>query len=359
MNPSEIQGLSNKILQAKVSKIDASGFYFGSIFPIKKVNAFTWKSLTNQNAGINVAADIVADGATLPRKKRPIFQSATGDLPKLGISRSMTRGELKEYQTALAMAGDPMAVELVDFWANDVDFCFLGVQAQLEFIALSLASNAGSMSFTTANNATFANEFDLDYQVDGDQKKNNSVSWATSATADPIGDFKNAVTYGKAIGSNIKHAWISLDNFYKLATCDQIIKASASFANNALGIAQTPNLATINAVLATQAWLNGIQLHVIDTTVTRELANGTQTSANPFADNVCVFTEGPTMGSTQYDILNDNSQVVTKAIRSHTIVKKYSTPEPLTEVTMAEADAIPVLDSAYKNIYMKTNAVSW
>lgn len=359
MNPSEIQGLNEKILQAKVNKIDVNGFYFGRLFPLKKVNQFLWKTLTNQKAGINVAADVVADGATLPRKKRPIFQSATGDIPKLGISRDMTRAELKEYQVALALAGDPMAIELVDFWANDVEFCFNGVQSELEYIALALVSNAGVLAFTGTNNATFANEFNLDYQVETDQKKNNSVSWATSATADPIGDFKTAVTAGKAINANIKHAFISLDNWYRLATCDQIIKACASFASNALSIAQTPSLETVNAMLKTQAWLNGITLHVIDATITRELASGVQTSANPFADNVCVFSETPVLGSTQYDILNDKSQVVTKAIRTHTIVKKYSTPEPLTEVTMAEADAIPVLDSAYKNIYMKTNAVAW
>jgi hypothetical protein len=40
-------------------------------------------------------------------------------------------------------------------------------------------------------------------------------------------------------------------------------------------------------------------------------------------------------------------------------VKKYSIPEPLTEVTLAEADALPVLDTAYKNIYLKTDATAW
>ena len=354
-----IEGLNAKILQAKVSKIDVSPFTFATHFPLKKVNAFTWKSITNQNAGINVAADIVADGSTLQRKKRPIFESATGDLPKIGISRDMTRKELKDYQVGLALAGDPMALELVQYWADDVEFCFKGVQAELEFIAYSLLSNAGKLSFTSANNASFATEFDLDYQVDSAQKKNNSATWATAASADPIGDFADAVVYGKAIGANIKHAFISLDNFYRFASADQIIKACASYLQNATGIAQTPDLASINSMLARQAWLNGIQLHIIDSTVTRELASGTQTVANPFNENVCIFSESAVLGSTQYDILQDKSQVVLRAERAHTVVKKYSTPEPLTEVTLAEADAVPVLDSAYKNIYMKTNAVAW
>lgn len=354
-----IEGLNEKILQAKVNKIDAKPFLFGTHFPIKKVNAFTWKMLTNQNGRNNVAADIVADNATIQRKKRPIFQSASGDIPKIAISREMKRSEIKDYQVARALAGDPYALELVQYWADDVEFCFTGVQSELEYIAWALASNAGVLAFTNANNAAIATEFDLDYQVDDNQKMKTSVSFSNASTADVIGTFAAAVKQGKENKANIKYAFTNMDNFYRIATSDQVIKNCASYVQNLTKTAQTPDLATINMMLRNQAWLNGVQLIVIDQDITRELADGTETMGNPFANNRLIFSETPILGSTQYDVLRENSQAVIRAERSHTVVKKYSTPEPLVEVTLAEADALPVFDTAYKNIYVKTDATDW
>jgi hypothetical protein len=354
-----IQGLNQKILQAKVDKIDVKQFLFGTHFPVRKVNAFTWKTLTNQNSKANVAADIVADNSTIQRKKRPIFQSATGDLPKIAISRDMKRSEIKAYQTALALAGDQFAIELVQYWDGDVEFCFRGVQSELEYIAWALASNAGVLSFTNTNNAAVATEFDLDYQVEDWQKIKTSVSFANQSAMDFVGTVAKAVKIGKENNSNVKYVITGMDNFYRIATSDQVIKKCASYIQNLTQTAQTPSLETINMMLRGQAWLNGVQLIVVDTDVTRELANGSQEMKNPFIDQRLIFSETPTLGSTQYDILRENAQVVMRAERSHTVVKKYSTPEPLTEVTLAEADALPVFDTAYKNIYVKTDAVDW
>ncbi len=118
-----ITGLNEKILQAKVSRIDVKPFLFGTHFPVKKVNAFVWKTLTNQNGRSNVAADIVADNSTIQRKKRPIFQSASGDLPKIAISRELKRSEIKEYQVALALAGVPFSVWPSDTLNENNDLC--------------------------------------------------------------------------------------------------------------------------------------------------------------------------------------------------------------------------------------------
>lgn len=357
INSTLIAGLNDKTMQAKVDRINVNGFLFGKHFPLRKVNAYTWKTLENQLAKKNVAADIHADNASIIRKERPIFQSASGDLPRIAISREMKRSELKDYQTALALAGDANAKELVRFWADDVEFCFNGVQSELEYIAWALISNAGKLSFTNTNNAAIANEFDLDYMVDANKKV--SVDFTNGASADVIGAFANAVKLGKQNNSNIKFAFMSLDEFYRIATCEQIIKQCASYVQNLTGTSQTPDLEAVNAMLRKAAWLNGVQIRVIDTDVTRELVDGSSFMANPFADHRIVFSETETLGTTQYDLLKTEDNVVMKATRSHTIVKKYSEPEPLKEVTLAEADALPVLDTAYKNIYLKTDGLSW
>ena len=354
-----IHGLTQQMVQARLNTADAKPFTFGTYFPVKKVNGFIWRTLSNQLAKKNVAADLHSDNGTILRKRRPIFESAKGDIPFISISRELSRSEIKEYQTALAFAQDDDATKLVQYWGEDVDFCFNGVQSELEFIAWKLASNAAKLGFTTTTNATYANEFDLDYDVDPEMKVKTTVDWNNKATADIIGDLRTFINLAKSKGLNPKFAFINLDELYKIASADQIIKACASFASNALGISQTPDLTQINSMLARQAWLNGIQLRVIDQDITREFADGSQTSGNPFENNRMVISETERLGTTQYDVLQENDELILRAERAHTVIKKYGTIEPKSEVTIGQADAVPVFDTAYRNLYVRTDAEEW
>lgn len=354
-----IQGLTQPMVQARLNTADAKPFLFGTHFPVKRVNGFIWRTLQNQLGKANVAADLHTDNGTIVRKRRPIFESAKGDIPFISISREMTRSEIKEYQTALAFAPDDDATKLVQYWGEDVDFCFNGVQSELEFIAWMLASNAGKLAFTTTNNATYANEFDLDYDVDETFKVASSVDWGQSNNADIIGDLAKFVKLGKDNNLNPKFLFVNLNELYRICTSEQIIKSCASYIINAVGMAQTPDLAAVNTMLAKQAWLNGLQLRVIDQTITREFADGTTTSRNPFADCRAILSETERLGTTQYDILQENNSAIIRAERAHTIIKKYGTAEPQSEVTIGQADAVPVFDTAYRNIYVKTDGVAW
>lgn len=356
-----IHGLSQQMVETRLNTLDMKPFLFGTYFPVKKVTGFDWRTLTNQLAKRNVAADLHTDNGSIIRKRRPIFESAKGDIPYIAISREMTRADIKKYQTELALAKDDDATNLVQFWGEDIDFCATGVQAELEYIAWKLLTNAGVCKFTTTTNATYANEFDLDYDVDDEQKVTAASDWGNRTSADIIGDLVKIIKDAKAKGRNPRFAFINLDELYRIASADQIIKACASFASNALGISQTPTLAQINTMLGQQAWLNGLQLRVIDQDITREFEDGTTTSGNPFENHRLILSETEKLGSTQYDLLEDNdaSSCIIRAVRSHTVIKKYGTIEPKSEVTIGEADAIPVLDTAYRNIYVRTDKTSW
>ncbi len=354
-----IHGLTQPMVQARLNSVDAKPFLFGRHFPIRKVNGFIWKTLQNQLGKANVAADIHTDNGTIQRKRRPHFESAKGDIPFISISREMSRSDIKEYQTELAFAQDEDAIKLVQYWGEDVDFCFTGVQAELEYIAWALASNAGRLKFTTTNNATFANEFDLDYDVDDKMKVATASDWGDNAKADIIGDLTKIVKFAKDNKLNPKFAFVNLNELYRICSSEQIIKACASYIANAVGMAQTPDLTAVNTMLAKQAWLNGLQLRVIDQTITREFADGTSTSGNPFEDNRLILSETDRLGTTQYDLLQENNDLILRAERSHTIVKKYGTVEPTSEVTIGQADAVPVFDTAYRNVYVRTDKVPW
>ena len=94
-----IQGLTDQMVQARLNTVDAKPFLFGTHFPVKKVNAFIWKTLRNQLAKRNVAADLHTDHGTTVRKRSPISESAKGDIPFISLYREMTRKEIKDYQT--------------------------------------------------------------------------------------------------------------------------------------------------------------------------------------------------------------------------------------------------------------------
>lgn len=355
-----IHGLNQKMVQARLNTADAKPFLFATHFPVKRVNGFMWAMLTNQLSKKNVAADIHTDNGTIARKQRPIMESEKGDIPYIGISREMKRSEIKDYQTALKFATDTDATKLVQYWGEDIDFCFNGVQSELEYIAWKLLSGGGKMVFDTTTNATYANEFNLDYGVGDDLLKKTSTDWGAASSADVIGDLAKLVKAAKDLNLNPKFAFINLDELYKICSAEQIIKACASYMANAVGMAQTPDLAQVNAMLSRQPWLNGLHLRVIDQTITREYGGTKEDfSGNPFDDARLVLAETERLGTTQYDILQDTNPAIIRAERAHTVVKKYSTVEPFAEVTIGEANAIPVLDTAYRNLYVRTNNTNW
>lgn len=359
INTTLMEGLNSKTMQAYLNLLEMPLTY-QQYFPLKKNVFFSWKMLSNVLQQPNVAADLASDNSTVARKRRPIMQSATGDLPLMTISRQMERSELKEYQIALALAGgDAAAKELVEFWANDIQFCFNGIQAEYEYIAWALISNAGKLSFTESNNAYFSNEFDLDYQIDADQVVKNTVAWSDADNATPIADFQKETKAGKAKGLVLKHIWINQDNWYLLQATKEMRELTQVYLGGTATAQQTPSLEDVNTAIQKIAYLKGVTIHVVDQTITREAKDGSRTSANPFKDDVAVFTESEVLGSSQYSILEQNDPAVIYAQRENALVKKYSTQEPLSEVTIGESDGIPVLDTAYRNWYLKTDATDW
>lgn len=359
VNKTIIEGLNSKYLDAYVQSIQ-NPMTYQYYFPLKQNPFFSWKTMFNQLEQPNVAADIQAQNGTTARKRRPIMDVASGDLPLMTISREMKRSDIKEYQNMLALSGgNSMAADLVQYWGADVNFCYTGIQSQYEYISWALLSGAGKLGFTATNNANFANEFDLDYDVDSTQKIQNTTAWSNASGATPIADLQLAVTTAKAKGIILRHAWLNLDNFYLLQATDEMKELTRIYINGSAAVQTTPSIEEINKAIQKIAHLSGLTIHVVDSLVTRELKDGTRTAANPFADNTIVFSETEKLGTSQYSVLNQNDSAVTYARRENALIRKFSTQEPYGEVTIGESDGLPVLDSAYRNIYMKTNNTSW
>lgn len=81
MNASLMTGLNQTDLQAVVGSYNLEQYYYPTLFPLREASTLSWRMLQGQ-AGLKVAGDIIARGASIPKK------TAKDSLSSLGISLS-------------------------------------------------------------------------------------------------------------------------------------------------------------------------------------------------------------------------------------------------------------------------------
>lgn len=358
-----MHGLNEKDMQAVVNTYNLKNLYYPSLFPIGPESPMlTWKMLEGQ-AGLRIAADLVARGATIPRKIREAVSRLQGDIPKIAISRDKHEDELTEYDILVSMASNnPDQRALVEFWAEDTKFCFDGVANRLEWIALRQIS-LGKVAITNANNAAIVNEYNVDYLIPAAQKVGVDTSWASGITGKPLTkDFPSALAIGKAIGASYKFAFMNSATLTKFVSQTQVINACQSALINLATLQQEPDLAMANSMLAKRVNLKGLQIVEIDQDVTVELANGARTTVNPFEDDVVMFSESKVLGRTFWKTPADMKLQASKAMKvmnGHTCIKKFSEEEPIKEVTMGIANAFPAWNLSGRSVLMQVNNTTW
>lgn len=358
-------GLNEKDMQAVINTYDLKDYYYPTLFPLKETNFLTWKVLEAQ-AGLKIAADLVSRGATIPKKMREAISRIQGDIPKIAISREKQEDELTEYDLMVAMASQDSNLQaLVEFWAEDTKFCWDGVAARAEWIALKQIS-LGKVKFTGSNNASIVTEYDVDYQIPSEQKLGASVAWNTGTAGKPLTkDFPAALKKGKELyGAKYKFAFMNVDTFEKFASQEEVIKRCATFVQNMAGVSDAPDLTSVNAYLAKKSELyKGLQIIVIDQDITVELADGTRVTGNPFEDDVVLFSESKVLGNTYWkkpiDAKKMPGSVAEKVMHGHTLVKKYSEESPVKEVTEGIANLFPAWNLGGRSVLMQVNATSW
>lgn len=357
-----MQGLNEKDMQAVVNTYDLKPYYYPTLFPLTETPFLTWKMLEGQS-GLKIAADLVSRGSTIPKKTREAISRIQGDIPKISISREKLEDELTEYDIMLAMAStNPDLKALVEFWAEDTAFVWTGVAARAEWMALKQIS-LGKLTFTNTNNAGVITEYNVDYQIPTAQKIGANVIWSTVATAKPFSkDFPAAVAAGKALGATYKYAFMNTATLAKLVQTDEAIKLCASYLSNLSGMAQTPALEDVNAMMLRRVAFNGLQIIEIDQDITIELADGSRATGNPFEDDVVLFSESKVLGKTHWkrpiDMNLQNSSAM-KVMNAHTLIKKYSEESPVKEVTEGIANIFPAWNLAGRSTLLQTSATSW
>jgi len=357
-------GLTEKDMQAVVKTYNFNPFYWPTLFPLKKNLTLSWKALEKQ-AGVRIAADIVARGASLDKKTREALNRLQGDIPKIAIKRVKEEDELNEYDIMVALAGNnPDLRALVEAWAEDTKFCWDGVAARLEWMALQSIS-LGKITLSNDNNAGPLSEFNVDYDLAAAHKKGyqtGSASWDNAAAKPITKDFRAIVKAAREEQIAPRYAFMNAATFAKFAENEEVIKLSASFAQNVLNVAYTPTVEAVNAALNRLAYLYGLQIVVIDQQITIEKKDGSRATGNPFADDVVLFSEDKVLGNTFYTEPADmklKGSAAVKALNGPVCIKKYSTEEPITEVTQGIANAFPAWLASGRSFLLDVTHSSW
>lgn len=365
MQKTLLQGVDEKNMGAVIHQYDLKDYYYPTLFPLKETNRLDWKML-EAVAGLKIAADIVSRGASIPKKTREAINRIQGDIPKLSISRDKLEDELNEYDIMVAMASSDADLKaIVEFWAEDTKFCWDGIAARAEWIALQQIS-LGKVRFTNSNNAAVATEYDVDYEIPAAQKIGVNTSWLAGTGAKPLTkDFPAALKKGKDLyGAKYKFAFMNTDTFESFAAQEEVMKRCASVVENLTQAQDAPDLASVNAYLAKKKELyRGLQIIVIDQDITIELADGSRSTGNPFADNVVLFSESKVLGNTWWkkpiDAKKLPGSVAEKVMHGHTLIKKYSEESPVKEVTEGIANLFPAWNLAGRSVLMQTDNTSW
>lgn len=359
INQTLMQGLQEKDMQGVINSYNLKPFYFPTLFPLKENMTLSWKAL-EATVGLKIAGDIVARGSTIPRKVREAISRIGGSIPKVATAREMNENELNEYDIALALSGNnPDLKAIVEFWANDMNFCWTGVAARVEWMALRQIST-GKINMSQEDNQGVVTEFDVDYQIPDAQKKGVTKKWS-AADAKPISELVGIKKGLRGKPINPRFAFMNLNTFSTFVENEEVIKKCASFAQNTLGISQTPDLGTVNAALARTPFLDGLQIRIIDQDITVEI-NGERKTGNPFANDVVTLVESEVFGNTYWkkpiDMTLQGSAAL-KVMNGPIMIKKFSTEEPVAEVTQGIANIFPAWNGSNKSILIDTESTTF
>ncbi|MBA4852073.1 major capsid protein [Emticicia sp. BO119] len=358
MIKSLIDKLSEKDIEAIVNVYTLSEFYFPTLFPLKFTPTLKWESL-EADFGAPVAGDVVSWDSRAPRKRREIVSKLNGDIPKISIAREKTESQMNYYNNLKRYTDSAAKTEILNWIWEDQKFCFDGVNARLEWLALRAAST-GKVVLTNANNDGIVTESNVDFLIPTANKKGATVAITmdNAATSKPIKDIRAVVKLAKDAGKKLNYIFTDQETIDAILASAETVSFVAPYIVQALNLNATLSLAQLNTALKAQ----GLPvIGLVESFIQIEI-KGVRTPVNPWESGVMLFSEMPVLGNTAYSRLADEdveSSVALKYKRDHVLIKRYAVEEPLTEVCLAMANAFPVLNGAKSKWLLDATHTTW
>ena len=161
-----------------------------------------WQSLST-NTSV-VAADVVALDSELPLKKRGSYSSAEGDVPKLGMIKSLTESMLQALKNLRARGNKEK--EIVKKLFQDAADGIKGVYERLDIMFLQAMSTGVTLIDQENNTGTGIR---VDFGIPEKNQFGGVVSWKKE-NAKPIDDIQRVLTKARSEGHMLRYLWIDI-----------------------------------------------------------------------------------------------------------------------------------------------------
>lgn len=364
--------MANKplIMASGISSGDVAGYFkrvpaptpmWKNYFPVTQQFGDSWKTFSNKSYAVNVAADPAALGSSAPVKSRTGTETIQGGFGVFKIARNKTEVEIQEFTDLVAKASqftDQAQFNQIMSWiGGDIDFVRNGALSQANYLSWALLSSACDLGYLAANSPQLTSLKNITYPVDTWQKEAVTTAWSNPA-ATILTDIEGLLDLAESKGKVLTKIKVNKTWFKHIQNNEQVQKYAATYVQNALNLQGRPTLETVNSMLSEYFSGSSVMFEVIDEKVSRELVDGTFTTANPFADGVAVFTMETRVGSFQFKALTSSPDIISVKEDFYTIERLYKS-DPDLEKTLCKFQGMAVIDTYSDNLYVKIDAVAW
>lgn len=288
-----------------------------------------------------VAADVVALDSELPLKSRDSIETASGDIPKLGMKLYLTEKQMKDIDTMIAQ-GLPVN-QILNKIFNDLPRCIEGVWERIEDMFLSELSTGVGLS--TRNNGTGV-RIDVGYLTAN--KFGVAVKWDSPETSTPLADMQKVFDKALEDQNTITDIWmddIALRGLYR----SKEVREQYAF-NNQVVVPNGGNVPVLDFEKANQIMQTkwGVTLHRVARKIKTEI-NGNKNSHSPWQEGMVVFTCDESLGSLVWTNTAESTRPVGgveyETADSFILLSKYSKNDPLREFTSSQAMVVPIINN--------------
>jgi hypothetical protein len=332
--------------------------FWQQFFPLKYTTQLTWESLSG-SGGNPVMADVIEYNASAPLKTRRVVKKITGDIPKIALKRQMDEKDYNDYNILKAVSqGDANRNALLDLVFNDIDFCYTGVMARTEYLAMQ-ALSYGQISLTTSNNNGIITEDVCDFGIPTGNKTAATLQWSQASGSVPMTDIRTKVDNALASGYPLEYIVCDRTAYNELVASTQVQNEWAVLRNTT--IKAQPTFSDLNNLFESRQLPKII---IVDSNVKFESNAHALTNVAAWKNGYVAFLPDLKIGNILHGpIAEETSEAVSKKAiqvkRDHILLSKWSELEPFGEFTKGQANAFPRFTDVDGIFLMKVDATSW
>lgn len=299
-----------------------------------------------------VAADVVALDSELPLKSRDTIETASGNIPKMGMKLYLTEKQMKDIDGMIAQ-NMPLG-RIVDAIFADTQRVIEGIWERIEDMFLSELSTGVGLS--TRNNGTGV-RINLNFLEAN--KFATSLQWSDKDST-PLEDIQKLVDKSIDDQNVITDAYLD-DTALGLLYRNGQVRAQFAF-NQGIATDGSSVIPVLDFDKVSQIFLTkwNIRLHRVARKIKTEI-NGSKQNHSPWEKGVISFVCDDTLGNLVWTNVAESTRpvegVMYQSIDEHILVSKYSVTDPLREFTSSQSMVVPILNNVDRIYLFDTQTV--